>query len=51
VANVPALLEEMKRQQFQGPISIEYEHNWLESLPEIGQCVINFHVMTNDLVK
>lgn len=51
VANVPALLEEMKRQEFQGPISIEYEHNWLESLPEIGQCVINFHAMTNDLVK
>jgi len=51
VANVPALLAEMKRQGFQGPISIEYEHNWLESLPEIGQCVVNFHEMTGQLAK
>lgn len=51
VANVPALLEEMKRQQFQGPISIEYEHNWLESLPEIAQCVENFHRFANRLAK
>jgi len=51
VADVPALLAEMKRQNFQGPISIEYEHNWLESLPEIGQCVVNFHKMTGEVVK
>lgn len=51
VANVPALLAEMKRQGFQGPVSIEYEHNWLESLPEIGQCVINFHAMTTESAK
>lgn len=51
VANVPALLEEMKRQQFQGPVSIEYEHNWLESLPEIAQCVENFHRFANQLAK
>lgn len=51
VADVPALLAEMKLQNFQGPISIEYEHNWLESLPEIGQCVVNFHKMTGEAVK
>lgn len=51
VADVPALLAEMKRQNFQGPISIEYEHNWLESLPEIGQCVVNFHKLTGEVVK
>lgn len=50
VANVPALLAEMKRQGFQGPISIEYEHNWLESLPEIAQCVQNFHRMAAETV-
>lgn len=43
VANVPALLAEIKRQGFKGPVSIEYEHNWLESLPEISQCVTSFH--------
>ncbi len=51
VANVPGLLEEMKRQQFQGPVSIEYEHNWLQSLPEIAQCVENFHRFANQLAK
>jgi sugar phosphate isomerase/epimerase len=51
VANVPAMLAEMKRQEFQGPISIEYEHNWLESLPEIAQCVVNFHALASKLVK
>jgi sugar phosphate isomerase/epimerase len=51
VADVPALLAEMKRQNFQGPISIEYEHNWLESLPEIGQCVVNFHALTTKTAK
>lgn len=51
VADVPGLLAEMKRQGFQGPISIEYEHNWLESLPEIAQCVVNFHKLANELVK
>ncbi len=49
VANVPGILAEMKRQGFQGPISIEYEHNWLESLPEIQQCVINFHGFASEL--
>ncbi len=49
VANVPALLAELKRQGFQGPMSIEYEHNWLESLPEVTQCVINFHEMVEQL--
>lgn len=43
VAKFPELLAEMKRQGFSGPVSIEYEHNWLESLPEIGQCVVNFN--------
>jgi sugar phosphate isomerase/epimerase len=49
VADVPAILAEMKRQKFSGPISVEYEHNWLNSLPEVGQCVQNFHRMTAEL--
>jgi len=51
VANVPALLAEMKRQGFQGPISIEYEHNWLNSLPEIKECVHNFHKLVGNLFE
>lgn len=51
VANVPGMLEEMKRQEFRGPISVEYEHNWLESLPEIAQSVENFHRFANKLLN
>ncbi len=49
VGDVPAILREMKRQKFSGPISVEYEHNWLNSLPEVGRCVQNFHRLTAEL--
>ncbi len=39
VADVPALLEELERQKFEGNIAIEYEHNWDNSVPEIAQCI------------
>jgi sugar phosphate isomerase/epimerase len=39
VSDIPALLEELKAQKFQGNISIEYEYNWENSLPEVAQCI------------
>lgn len=39
VSDIPAILDELKRQNFVGPISIEYEHNWEKSVPEIAQCI------------
>jgi sugar phosphate isomerase/epimerase len=39
VADIPALLDELKSQNFTGNISIEYEHNWENSTPEVGQCI------------
>ena len=39
ISDIPALLDELKRQGFQGNISIEYEHNWEQSLPEVAQCI------------
>jgi sugar phosphate isomerase/epimerase len=39
VANIKACLDEMKAQKFAGNISIEYEYNWDNSVPEITQCV------------
>lgn len=42
VSNVPAMLQELKDQKFKGVFSIEYEHNWDNSVPEIGQCIENF---------
>ena len=48
-ADVPALLREVHRQGFKGVFSIEYEHNWLESLPEIAQSVTYFDKVAAEL--
>jgi len=50
-ANVKALLAEMNKQGFKGVFSIEYEHNWENSLPEIAQCVAAFDRCAADLAK
>ena len=39
VSQAKAILTEMARQDFKGVFSIEYEHNWLNSMPEIKKCV------------
>lgn len=39
VADMDAVMDELERQGFMGPVSIEYEHNWDNSVPEIAQCV------------
>lgn len=40
-----AMLREIRRQGFKGVFSIEYEHHWLTSLPEIAECVAFFDKM------
>jgi sugar phosphate isomerase/epimerase len=39
VSDIPAILAELRRQGFTGPVSVEYEHNWDNSLPEVAQCI------------
>jgi sugar phosphate isomerase/epimerase len=39
VSDVPAILEELKRQHFAGNISIEYEYKMENNLPEVAQCI------------
>lgn len=34
-----AILDEVRKHGFAGNVSIEYEHNWKKSHPEIAQCV------------
>lgn len=41
-SNVSGVMNEMKRQGFQGPISVEYEHNWLNSVPEVRESLQYF---------
>ena len=39
VSDIPAILQELHRQHFQGNISVEYEYHWLTSEPEVAQCI------------
>ena len=39
VADIPAILEELKSQGFEGNLSLEYEYHWDNSTPEVAQCV------------
>jgi sugar phosphate isomerase/epimerase len=39
VANIKECLDELKAQGFEGNISIEYEYNWDNSVPEVTQCI------------
>ncbi len=39
VANIKACLDELKAQNFQGNISIEYEYHWENNVPEVTQCI------------
>lgn len=39
ISNIKAVLEELKRQGFKGPIFAEYEYNWMNNAPEIAQSI------------
>jgi len=43
VCDVEGILSELKRQNFTGLFSIEYEHNWENSVPDIQQCIQYFN--------
>ncbi len=49
--NVYGLLAELKRQEFKGLFSIEYEYNWLESMPEIQQSVDYYRLVATALAE
>ena len=36
---MPAILDELKAQGFKGNISVEYEYNWENSVPDVAQCI------------
>lgn len=39
VGEITRVLDELKKQSFQGNVSIEYEFNWDHSVPDVKQCV------------
>lgn len=51
VTDIPAVMAEMLKQNFKGPISIEYEYNWDNSLPEITECVKFFTQKAREIAR
>jgi sugar phosphate isomerase/epimerase len=49
--NVKALLTEIHRQGIKAVFSVEYEHNWTSSVPEIAQGVAYFDQVAAELLK
>jgi sugar phosphate isomerase/epimerase len=49
--DVRKVLEELRRQGFRGVFSIEYEHNWGKSLPDVIECVKFFEAAKKELSK
>ena len=49
--NVKAMLTEIHRQGIKAVFSIEYEHNWTTSVPEIALCVAYFDKIAAELAK
>lgn len=39
VGEISGILQELRRNKFDGHVSIEYEHNWENSVPDIAQCI------------
>ncbi len=39
VTDTKGILDELKRQRFEGAICIEYENNWDNSVPDVAQCI------------
>ena len=51
ISDIPSIMQEMKRQQFKGVISIEYEHNWENNVPDIKASAEYFNQQKKSLLK
>lgn len=50
VLNVKGILQELKRQNFNGYFTIEYEANWENNLPEIKQSIDYFNQVVDEIL-
>jgi len=39
VGEIKRVLDELKKQGFEGNVSIEYEYNWDNSVPDVTKCI------------
>ena len=44
------MFEILKEQQFKGYLSIEYEYNWDNSVPDIKKCIEEFNRVTDEIL-
>jgi sugar phosphate isomerase/epimerase len=51
VNNVVAIMEEMKRQHFKGPVMAEYEYNWYDNVKDIKESAAFFNQQADKLAK
>ncbi|MDR1557922.1 MAG: sugar phosphate isomerase/epimerase [Tannerellaceae bacterium] len=49
ILEVKDMLNELKRQHFEGVFSIEYEYNWENSVPDIKKCIDYFNEVVNEI--
>ena len=47
--DLEGMLTELKRQNFEGLFSIEYEYNWENSVPDIEKCINYFDQLTSKI--
>jgi sugar phosphate isomerase/epimerase len=50
ILNVKGMLEELKRQNFKGYFTIEYEADWENNLPQIKESIGYFNQVANDIL-
>ncbi len=50
ILNVKDMMQELKRQNFKGVFSIEYEYNWDNSVPDIKQCIDYFNSVAEEIL-
>ncbi len=50
ILNVKGMMEELKRQQFKGYFTIEYEADWENNLPQIKESTEYFNRVANDIL-
>ncbi len=48
VGDVKGVLEELYRQKFKGVISIEYEYNWDNNMPDVEKCIQFYNETVKD---
>ncbi|GAA0559317.1 sugar phosphate isomerase/epimerase family protein [Chitinophaga japonensis] len=49
VSNIPGVLKELKKQQFRGLFSAEYEYHWENSVPEVKESAAFWRSVVNKL--